>query len=200
MIILINISRDILLLLLFKDTLFNKSKKFNLKKILVISDTHSYVDNKIINYVKQADQVWHAGDLGKIEVLEKIENICKTIAVYGNIDNQLIRGELKEYEIFYCEGVKVLMIHIAGKPPIYNQKTNSLIRNERPKILVYGHSHILKVRFDKKNEVLLINPGAAGRHGFHKKRTMIRFEIDGNSIKNMEIIELGQRSKLPDSI
>lgn len=200
MIILINISRDILLLLLFKDTLFNKSKKFNLKKILVISDTHSYVDNKIINYIKQADQIWHAGDLGNIEVLEKIKNISKTIAVYGNIDNKLIRTELKEYEVFSCEGVKVLIIHIAGKPPFYNQKTKSLVKNERPKILVYGHSHILKVGFDKKNELLLINPGAAGRHGFHKKRTMIRFEIDENSIQNMEIIELGLRSKLPDSV
>ena len=171
-----------------------------MKKILVISDTHSYVDNKIINYIKQADQIWHAGDLGNIEVLEKIKNISKTIAVCGNIDNKLIRTELKEYEIFYCERVKVLMIHIAGKPPFYNQKTKNLVKNERPKILVYGHSHILKVGFDKKNELLLINPGAAGRHGFHKKRTMIRFEIDENSIQNMEIIELGQRSKLPDSV
>jgi len=187
-------------LLLFKDTLFNKSKKFNLKKILVISDTHNFIDDKIINYVKKADQVWHAGDLGTIEVLEKIEGLRKTIAVYGNIDNQLIRSELKEYEIFYCEGVKVLMIHIAGRPPYYNQNVNSLIKNEKPKILVYGHSHILKVNFDKKNELLLINPGAAGRHGFHKKRTMLRFEINGNSIQNMEIIELGQRSKLSNSV
>ena len=171
-----------------------------MKKILILSDTHSYIDNSIIKYAKQADEIWHAGDIGKIGVLEDLEKVKKIIAVYGNIDDHVLRADLNETESFYCEKVKVCMIHIAGKPPYYNKKSKALITAERPKIFVCGHSHILKIEYDKLYGVLFINPGAAGRHGFHKKRTMVRFEINEDKIENMEVIELGSRSKLPQSI
>ena len=167
-----------------------------MKKILLLSDTHSYIDNSIIKYVNQTDEVWHGGDIGKIDVLETLEKKILVRSVYGNIDDHVVRSATKEINTFICENVKVSIIHIGGKPPFYNKKTLSLIKKEKPKIFVCGHSHILKVEYDKANNLLYLNPGAAGRHGFHKKRTMIRFEIEGEEIKNMEIIELGNRSKL----
>tara|TARA_B100001173_G_scaffold108620_1_gene94059 strand:- start:598 stop:1101 length:504 start_codon:yes stop_codon:yes gene_type:complete len=167
-----------------------------LKKILLLSDTHSYIDKAIIKYARQADEIWHAGDIGKIEVLDELEKITKVRPVYGNIDNHIVRSTTKEINTFICEKVKVSMIHIGGKPPYYNKKSKPLILKERPKIFVCGHSHILKVEYDKTNRVLFMNPGAAGRHGFHNKRTMIRFEINEDKIENMEIIELGNRSSL----
>jgi putative phosphoesterase len=167
-----------------------------LKKILLLSDTHSYIDKAIIKYARQADEIWHAGDIGKIEVLDELEKITKVRPVYGNIDNHIVRSTTKEINTFICEKVKVSMIHIGGKPPYYNKKSKPLIIKERPKIFICGHSHILKVEYDKTNRVLFMNPGAAGRHGFHNKRTMIRFEISEDKIENMEIIELGNRSSL----
>ena len=167
-----------------------------MKKILLLSDTHSYIDKAIIKYARQADEIWHAGDIGKIEVLDELEKITKVRPVYGNIDNHIVRSPTKEINTFLCEKVKVSMIHIGGKPPYYNKKSKPLILKERPKIFVCGHSHILKVEYDKTNRVLFMNPGAAGRHGFHNKRTMIRFEINEDKIENMEIIELGNRSSL----
>ena len=171
-----------------------------MKKILVISDTHSHIDNTILKYIKETDEVWHAGDIGNIEILDEIKKVCKYRAVFGNIDDNSVRSFLSETKSFYCEKIKICMIHIAGKPPYYNLKTKKLINIEKPRILIYGHSHILKVNHDKKNNLLCINPGAAGRHGFHHKRTMVRFEINQSSIENMEIIELGERSRLPESI
>ena len=167
-----------------------------MKKILLLSDTHSYIDKAIIKYAKQADEIWHAGDIGKIEVLDELKKITKVRPVYGNIDNHIVRSTTKEINTFICEKVKVSMIHIGGKPPYYNKKSKPLILKERPKIFICGHSHILKVEYDKTNRVLFMNPGAAGRHGFHNKRTMIRFEINEDKIENMEIIELGNRSSL----
>ncbi len=171
-----------------------------MKKILLLSDTHSFIDDGILKYAKKADEIWHAGDIGNIDVYDKLEKITKTRAVYGNIDDYVIRSAIKEVNTFICEKIKVSMIHIAGKPPYYNRKSKLIIQQEKPKIFICGHSHILKVEFDKVNNVLFMNPGAAGRHGFHKKRTMIRFEINEEKIVNMEIIELGNRSKLPQSI
>ncbi len=171
-----------------------------MKKILLLSDTHSYIDKAIIKYAKQADEIWHAGDIGKIEVLDELEKITKVKSVYGNIDNHVVRSSLKEINTFMCEKVKVSMIHIGGKPPFYNKKSKTLILKEQPKIFICGHSHILKIEYDKTNQLLFLNPGAAGRHGFHNKRTMIRFEINGTNIEKMEVIELGYRSKLPQSV
>ena len=130
----------------------------------------------------------------------KLKKFASIKSVYGNIDDNSARSFFSETQSFYCEKIKICMIHIAGKPPYYNPKTKKLISKEKPRILIYGHSHILKVNHDKENNLLCINPGAAGRHGFHKKRTMVRFEINGNEIKNMEVIELGNRSKSSNSI
>ena len=171
-----------------------------MKKILILSDTHSYIDNSIIKYAKNADEVWHAGDIGNIDVLDKLQEASIVRSVFGNIDDHKLRSTTKEINTFKCDNVKIVMIHIAGKPPYYNKKSKALITAERPKIFVCGHSHILKIEYDKLNGVLFINPGAAGRHGFHKKRTMVRFEINEDKIENMEVIELGSRSKLPQSI
>ena len=171
-----------------------------MKKILLLSDTHSFIDHNIKKYAKKVDEIWHAGDIGNIKVYDELKKITKTRAVYGNIDDHIIRSSIKEISTFMCEKVKVSMIHIAGKFPYYNKKSKSLIKKENPKIFICGHSHILKIEFDKINNVLCLNPGAAGRHGFHKKRTMIRFEINEEKIENMEVIELGNRSKLPQSI
>ena len=167
-----------------------------MKKILLLSDTHSYIDDSIIKYAKKSDEIWHAGDIGNIKVYDTLKKITKTRAVFGNIDDSVVRSTIKEENTFMCEKVKVSMIHIAGKPLYYNKKSKSIIKQEKPKIFICGHSHILRVEFDKVNNVLFINPGAAGRHGFHKKRTMIRFEINEEKIENMEIIELVDRSKL----
>lgn len=171
-----------------------------MKKILLLSDTHSYIDDGIIKYAKKVDEIWHAGDIGNIQVYDILKKITKTRAVYGNIDDHVIRSSIKETNTFNCEKLKISMIHIAGKPPYYNKKSKSLIKKENPKIFICGHSHILKIEFDKINNVLYLNPGAVGRHGFHNKRTMIRFEINEDKIENMEIIELGNRSKLSQSI
>ena len=172
----------------------------SMKKILLLSDTHSHLDKAMLKYINQADEVWHAGDIGDIKVTDEIKKLKPLRAVYGNIDDYLVRSSIQEINTFICEKVKVSMIHIAGKPPYYNKKSKSLIKKENPKIFICGHSHILKIEFDKINNVLYLNPGAAGRHGFHKKRTMIRFEINEDKIENMEVIELGNRSKLPQSI
>ena len=157
-------------------------------------------DFAFMNWLKLADEIWHAGDIGITEVTDELNRLKPLRAVYGNIDDYLVRSSIQEINTFICEKVKVSMIHIAGKPPYYNKKSKSLIKKENPKIFICGHSHILKIEFDKINNVLYLNPGAAGRHGFHNKRTMIRFEINENNIEQMEVIELGNRSKLPQSI
>ncbi len=167
-----------------------------MKKILLISDTHSYFDETILKYVKDSDITIHAGDLGNEKLINTIRKHTVFIGVYGNIDDNLIRSTLKEHEIINIENHKFLITHIAGICPNYNKKVKKLISDEKPKILIYGHSHLLKVEFDKKNQLTAINPGAAGKHGFHKKRTMIRFKISKSGLNDMEIIELGDRGKL----
>ena len=171
-----------------------------MKKILVLSDTHSHIDNLILKYAQKADEIWHAGDIGKIKVLDKLSSVSKVRSVFGNIDDHVVRSITKETINFFCEKVKVCITHIGGKPNNYNKKVKLLIKQEKPNIFICGHSHILRVEFDKKNNMLFLNPGAAGVHGFHKKRTMLRFEIANNDIKNLEIIELGVRSKLPQPV
>ena len=167
-----------------------------MKKILLISDTHSYIDDTILKYVKDSDITIHSGDVGNVKLIDNIRKHTLFFGVFGNIDDCKVRSILKESEIIEIENHKFLITHIAGKSPFYNQKTKKLINNEKPNILIYGHSHLLKVEFDKKNNLTTINPGAAGRHGFHKKRTMIRFKISTEGLSDMEIIELGDRGKL----
>ncbi len=167
-----------------------------MKKVLVISDTHSYIDDRIIKYASQANYVIHAGDIGSFEVIRKLKSVSKVLFVYGNIDGNEIRSESNKFEFFKLNDLKVLLTHISGKTPKYNKETLIKIKEHNPDLLIAGHSHILKIQFDKINKLIFLNPGAAGRHGFHLKRTMLRFEIKLNKIENLEIIELGSRSDL----
>lgn len=164
-----------------------------MKKILLLSDTHSYIDNQILKFVKQADEVWHAGDIGDLKVTDSIKNLKPLRAVYGNIDDKDIRSEFSLDLKFTLENVSVWITHIGGYPYKYNLRIREELNKNPPKIFIAGHSHILKIQYDKKLNLLHLNPGAAGKHGFHKTRTMIRFELDNSNIRNMEIIELAKR-------
>ena len=165
-----------------------------MKKILLLSDTHSYIDEQILKFVKQADEVWHAGDIGNLNVTDKLKEFKPLRAVYGNIDDSEARLEFPLDNRFMIEDVDVWMTHIGGYPSKYDQRIRDEIKKNPPKIFISGHSHILKVQFDKKLNTLHLNPGAAGKYGFHNVRTMLRFVIDGEEIKNLEIIELGKRN------
>ena len=158
-------------------------------KILLLSDTHSYMDDRILEYVKQADEVWHAGDIGDLNVTDQIKALKPLRAVYGNIDNAKARTEFPEHNRFMCEDVDVWITHIGGYPPKYNNRVRDDLRLNPPRIFISGHSHILKVMPDPKLNLLHMNPGAVGKHGFHKVRTMLRFTIDGGKIENLEVIE-----------
>jgi putative phosphoesterase len=162
-------------------------------KILLLSDTHGHIDDTILKYVKDADEVWHAGDIGSLKVTDTIKALKPIRAVYGNIDDHTIQKEFPENNRFLCENVAVWITHIGGYPPKYNSRTRDEIRKNPPRLFICGHSHILKVMRDKKLDVLHMNPGACGKHGFHKVRTMLRFIIDKNDIRNLEVIELGKR-------
>ena len=164
-----------------------------MKKILLLSDTHSYIDAQIIKFVKQADEVWHAGDIGDLKVTDTLKSLKPLRAVYGNIDDATARLEFPLDNKFTVENVSVWITHIGGYPNKYNLRIREEIQQNPPKIFISGHSHILKIQFDKKLNSLHLNPGAAGNHGFHKVRTMIRFTIDKDQIKDMEVIELAKR-------
>ena len=158
-------------------------------KILLLSDTHSYIDADILKYVKLADEVWHAGDIGDLKVTDAIAKLKPLRAVFGNIDDAKARVEFPLNNRFLCEEVDVLITHIGGYPGRYSPAIRDEIYQNPPRIFISGHSHILKVMNDKKRGILHMNPGAAGSHGFHKVRTMLRFEINGSDIKNLEVIE-----------
>ena len=164
-----------------------------MKKILLLSDTHSHIDATILKYVKLADEVWHAGDIGDLKVTDTIQKLKPLRAVFGNIDNHEARLEFPLNNRFFCEGVEVLITHIGGYPGKYSPAIREEIAKNPPKLFICGHSHILKVMFDKKLNCLHMNPGAAGISGFHQKRTMLRFEIDGDKIQSLEIIEIGDK-------
>jgi hypothetical protein len=165
-----------------------------LRKILLISDTHSWLDEKLFKYIQTVDEVWHAGDIGDIKVCHEIEKLKIVKAVYGNIDGQDARKSYPENNIFMCEQVKVFITHIGGYPNRYNLEAKKIIEQEKPNLFICGHSHILKIMYDKKYNLLHLNPGACGIQGFHQVKTILRFAIDGSEIKNMEIIELGKRA------
>ena len=164
-----------------------------MKKILLLSDTHSYIDDAILKYVNMADEVWHAGDIGDLIVTDKIKTLKPLKAVYGNIDDAKARAEFPLHNRFMCEGVDVWITHIGGYPPKYNAKVKEALLTNPPNLFITGHSHILKVMPDKKLNLLHMNPGAAGKHGFHKLRTMLRFKIDDKQIKDLEVIEFEKR-------
>lgn len=159
-------------------------------KVLLLSDTHSYIDETILRYALECDVIWHAGDIGSLEVIQTLEKVKPVVAVYGNIDGGVLRSEFPKHQFFTCEGMKVFLTHIGGYPKRYASGIRELLLEKRPQLFVCGHSHILKVMYDKEYEVLHLNPGAVGKYGFHKVRTMLRFEIDKGQLKNMEIIEL----------
>jgi putative phosphoesterase len=164
-----------------------------MKKIVLLSDTHSFIDAQILKYVRQADEIWHAGDIGAITVADTLQKEKPLRAVYGNIDDKTVRAEYPLDAKFTCEGVSVWMTHIGGYPNKYNQRIRDEIQQNPPKLFISGHSHILKVQYDQKLNLLHMNPGAVGKHGFHKVRTLLRFEIDAGEIKNLEVVELETR-------
>ncbi|MUP44275.1 metallophosphoesterase [Gramella sp. BOM4] len=161
-----------------------------MKKILLLSDTHGHIDERILHYASQADEIWHAGDIGDLNVTDQLKALKPLKAVYGNIDNASIRKEFPLNNRFQCEEVDVWITHIGGYPGRYSPAVKEDIRKNPPKIFISGHSHILKVMNDKNLGLLHMNPGAAGKQGFHKKRTMLRFKIDGKEISDLEVIEL----------
>lgn len=164
-----------------------------MKKILLLSDTHSYIDDRILDYASQADEVWHAGDIGDLKVTDELAKVKKLRAVYGNIDNAEIRKEFPLNNRFTIEGVGVLITHIGGYPGKYSPAIREEIYTNPPKLFICGHSHILKVMPDKKLNLLHMNPGACGISGFHQVRTMLRFQVNSGKIENLEVIELGKR-------
>jgi len=162
-------------------------------RIGLLSDTHGYLDPKIPEYFKNCNEIWHAGDIGDIRVTDALATLKPVRAVYGNIDGGVIRKAFTEDLLFQCEDVKVFITHIGGYPGKYNPRVRAKIEAQSPKLFICGHSHILKVMFDKKYNLLHINPGAAGKYGMHQVKTIIRFAIDGKEIKDLEVIELGKR-------
>lgn len=161
-----------------------------MKKILLLSDTHSHIDERILHYAGEADEIWHAGDIGTTAVSDELKIIKPLRAVYGNIDDAEIRKEFPLHQRFNCEGVAVWITHIGGYPGRYSPAIREHIKQDPPKLFISGHSHILKVMNDKNLGLLHMNPGAAGKQGFHKKRTMLRFKIEAAEIKDLEVIEL----------
>lgn len=164
-----------------------------MKKILLLSDSHSYLDERILEYAKQADEIWHCGDFGNPAVIEELEKVTTLRGVYGNIDGEKVRKIFPEVLRFTCEQVEVLMIHIGGYPGKYSPLAKKEITENPPKLFISGHSHILKAMYDQQNSLLHLNPGACGKEGWHKMRTMMRFEITKDKIENLEVIELGKR-------
>lgn len=165
-------------------------------RIGILSDTHGYLDPKVFQYFAAVDEIWHVGDIGTTTVTEQLQEFKPLRAVYGNIDGTELRQQFRKTELFTVEKKIICMTHIGGRPPNYNPEARELLQKHQPDIFVCGHSHILKVMFDKRFNTLYINPGAAGFHGFHKVKTLLRFNIDGEAISDMEVIELGPRSKM----
>ena len=159
-------------------------------RIGLISDTHNFLDDAVFDYFKDCDEIWHAGDFGTAAVADKLSEFKPLRGVYGNIDGYDIKSMLPEQMVYQCEGVKVLMRHIGGYPPRYNAETKKELLIHKPQLFISGHSHILKIMYDEKLQCLHMNPGAAGKHGWHKVRTLIRFTIDGKDMKDCEVIEL----------
>lgn len=162
-------------------------------KITLLSDTHGYLDDRILHYCAEADEIWHAGDIGTEDVIDQLEAITTFRGVYGNIDSQKIRVRCPLHQRFMCEDMDVWITHIGGYPGRYDRKVREEIYRNPPKLFICGHSHILKVMPDKKLGLLHMNPGAAGINGFHKMRTLLQFEISGDNIENLRVVELGKR-------
>jgi uncharacterized protein len=162
-------------------------------RIGLISDTHGYMDDRILNYFMSCDEIWHAGDIGDLEVADKLAAINTFRGVHGNIDDISIRLKYPEDQIFEVNKMKIWITHIGGLPTNYNQKIRKKLAEINPDIFICGHSHIVRIVPDKTLNLLYINPGAAGHQGFHKIRTIVRFTIDDGQIRDLQVIELGER-------
>jgi uncharacterized protein len=166
-----------------------------LKKIALISDSHGYIDSKALPHLNDADEIWHAGDIGEVTVLLQLPQNKVMRIITGNIDGYDIRHQFPEELFFEVEGVKIYMLHIGGKPPHYAKGVKSKIRALKPDVFVCGHSHICKVEYDSNLNCLYMNPGAIGQHGFHLVKTMLLFEVKESKIINLRVVELGKRGK-----
>ncbi len=162
-------------------------------RIGLISDTHNYLDDAVFEHFKDCDEIWHAGDFGTAAIADKLAAFKPLKGVYGNIDGYDIRSQYPETLRWKCEEVEILMTHIGGYPGRYAPAIRPILYANPPQLFITGHSHILKIIYDDKLKCLHMNPGAAGIHGWHKVRTLIRFTIDGKDMKNCEVIELGKR-------
>ena len=168
-----------------------------MKRIGLLSDTHSFLDVQLKSFFADCDEIWHAGDIGDIAVTDMLATWKPLRAVYGNIDNHQVRITFPEYELIEMDGVRILLIHIAGALGKYNAKVKSILKSSgQIDCLICGHSHILKVKFDHQFNFLYVNPGAAGKHGFHQMRTALKFELNSGKIENMSLIELGKRGNI----
>lgn len=165
-------------------------------KIALISDTHSYLDPNIIPYLEACDEIWHAGDIGNLAVADQLEAIAPLRAVYGNIDGHELRARYPKEWIANIGGLSVYMIHIGGYPGRYPKQLKTVLEQQQPDVFICGHSHILKVMRDKKLNLLHLNPGACGRHGFHRVKTFLQFEINEGKIEQLQVVELGLRGKI----
>lgn len=165
-------------------------------KILLLSDTHGYIDKKILAFATEADEVWHAGDIGSLEVTDQLSEVAKLRAVFGNIDSHDIRQVFPLHQKFEVQGVKIWITHIGGYPGRYSPAVAEEVKRNPPDLFICGHSHILKVMPDKNLNLLHMNPGAVGKHGFHQKRTMLRFEINFSKIEKLEVIDFGKRGQI----
>ncbi|TNE61979.1 MAG: metallophosphoesterase [Bacteroidetes bacterium] len=168
-----------------------------MKRIGLLSDTHSVLDARIFEHFAECDEVWHAGDFGSMAVVDQLEAFKPLRGVYGNIDNARIKAVMPLDLRFVCEEVPVFMTHIGGYPGRYNPRVRKILEADPPTggLFICGHSHILKVIADKKHKFLHLNPGACGNEGWHKVKTLMRFELDAGNIQNLQIIELGQRGR-----
>jgi hypothetical protein len=167
-------------------------------KIILLSDTHSYLDPRVFDHLKNCDEIWHAGDLGDGALADALQNVKPLRAVFGNIDDRSLQARFPEDLWMDCEGLTVWMTHIGGAPPHYNPRVKKILKERVPDIFICGHSHILRIKRDPQyNNMLYLNPGAAGNHGFHTIKTLVRFEVQAGHIKQMDVVELGKRGALP---
>ncbi|MFC3417298.1 metallophosphoesterase family protein [Algoriphagus hitonicola] len=165
-------------------------------KIALISDSHSYIDHKTLSFLETVDEIWHAGDIGDLQVMEAMPKGKIIRAVFGNIDDAEIQQNYPEWQIFELEKMKIVMTHIGGKPPRYAKGVKSILKSESAQLFVCGHSHICKVEFDWELNCLYMNPGAIGQQGFHQMRTLLLFELNEGKVQNLRVVELGKRGKL----
>ena len=158
-------------------------------KIILLSDSHHSLDERIFPHLEECDEIWHAGDIGNLEVTDKLKTFAPIRAVWGNIDDHKARKEFRETTYFKCQKLKVMMTHIGGYPGRYEKGIKEILEDKQPDLFISGHSHILKVMHDKKLDILHMNPGAIGNYGWHKVKTILAFTVDGKEIKDLRVIE-----------